>query len=60
MSSGEMMVLARDNVFLREENKRLHMKLMALKILLNYERPVCAEKLTEVLAKCEDCKGEAE
>ena len=52
--------LERENRFLRDENKRLQMKLVALKMLLSHERPVCAEKLTDLLIKCEDCKGEAE
>jgi len=42
--------------YLRDENKRMTMKLVALKMLLNHERPVCAEKITELLTKCEDCK----
>jgi hypothetical protein len=41
-------------------NKRMTMKLVALKMLLNHERPMCAEKITELLTKCEDCKGEIE
>lgn len=45
-----------ENRYLRDENKRMTMKLVALKMLLNHERPVCAEKITELLTKCEDCK----
>lgn len=48
--------LERENRFLRDENKRMTMKLVAMKMLLSHERPVCTEKLTELLTKCEDCK----
>ena len=54
------MTAEREIKYLREENKRMAMKLVALKMLLNHERPVCAEKITELLTKCEDCKGEIE
>lgn len=53
-----MTELERDNQLLREENKRLQMKLIAIQTLLRYERPVCADKLMEALLKCEDCKGD--
>lgn len=48
--------IERDNRFLQEENRRLQMKLSALKTLLMYEHPICAEKLSDLLAQCEGCK----
>ena len=43
---------------LEAENKDLHMRLSAIKVITQKMNPVCAEKLHALFIDCEGCKGE--
>ena len=52
----EIMQLKNEISILKEQLHNIHMKMSDMKVILNYEVPVCREKLMECLSDSAGCK----
>jgi len=48
-------ILKRENDVLRQENKDMRMRLVAVRTLVTHLQPACSKKLEELLRDCEGC-----